>query len=329
MFPLLALAALAAPPEQLTFEQHVRPVLKAYCLDCHGAEDKPKGKLDLRLRRFALGGGRAGPGFVPGKSAQSLIVERMLSGEMPPAGKKVPPEQIALVRRWIDAGAATLREEPASIPPGIGISEQERAGWFYQPPVRPPTPAVPAARARTPIDAFLLARQREKNLSFNPDADPLTLARRASFAVTGLPPSPDEVSRFLADARPDAYERLVDRLLASPAYGERWARHWLDVAGYADSHGDGTADTARPDAWRYRDWVVKALNADKPLDRFVVEQLAGDELVPRPWGDLTAERAELLTATGFLRTAPDGTAVGGGAAEMEQNVADTLKIVGS
>ena len=329
MLPLLALVALSAPAEAITFEQHVRPILKAYCLDCHGAEEKPKGKLDLRLKRFLAVGGRTGPAIAPGKAGKSLLVERMAAGEMPPTGKKVPPEQIALIRRWIEAGAPTLRDEPASIPPGVGISEVERAYWLYQPLVRPKTPNVPMGRVRTPIDAFLLAKLRDKGLSFNPDADKLTLLRRATFAVTGLPPSPDEVKRFLDDDGPAAYERLVDRLLASPAYGERWARHWLDVAGHADSHGDAGRDTPRPDAWRYRDWVVKALNADKPLDRFVTEQLAGDELLPRPWGDLTPEKADLLTATGFLRSAPDGSANDSSLAAAEQTVIDTLRIVGS
>ncbi len=336
MLPLVAFAALSAPAEKITFEQHVRPVLKAYCLDCHGADDKPKGKLDLRLKRFLVAGGRKGAAIVPGKADRSLLVERMASGEMPPGEKKVPPEQIALIRRWIDAGAPTLRDEPASLPPGIGISEQERSYWLYQPLVRPAVPASVETRpahagplARNAIDVFLLAKMREKGLTFNPEADRLTLLRRASLVVTGLPPSPEEVKAFLADARPDAYERLVDRLLASPAYGERWARHWLDVSGHADSHGDGTADTPRPDAWRYRDWVVRALNADKPIDRLIIEQVAGDELLPRPWGDLTPEKADLLAATGFLRTAPDLTAGGGGPAEIEQNITDTLKVVGS
>jgi hypothetical protein len=310
-----------------TFEEDVRPILKAYCLDCHG--EKLRGKLDLRLRRFAVKGGSSGPAVVPGDAAKSLLLERMRSGEMPPGEKKVPAEQIAVVARWVAAGAPALRDEPASLPPGIDITPQERAYWFYQP-LRRPEPPRFAARdgVRTAVDAFVLAGLREKGLSFNPEADRLTLLLRASFDLTGLPPSPEEADAFLADPAPGAYERLVDRLLASPAYGERWGRHWLDVAGYADSEGDGTADTPRPHAWKYRDWVLRALNADLPLDRFVTEQLAGDELVPGR-KNLTAEQVERLTATGFLRTAPDGTATGGGDTEAQQVVADTLKIVGS
>ena len=320
----------AAAADPVTFELHVRPILKAYCLDCHGAAEKMAGKLDLRLKRFAVAGGTSGPAVVPGDAAKSLLVERMKSGEMPPVGKKVPADQIAVIEKWIAGGARTLRDEPATLPPGLGITAEERAYWFYQPLKRPTPPVVsPSDRVRTPIDAFVLAKLREKRLAFNPDADRATLVRRATFDLTGLPPTATEIADFVADASPDAYEKLLDRLLASPAYGERMARHWLDAAGYADSDGDGTADTVRPHAWRYRDYVIRAFNADKPLDRFVVEQVAGDELVPQPWTNLKSEQVELLAATGFLRTAPDGTASGGTAADAEQVVTDTLKIVTS
>jgi hypothetical protein len=322
---LLASAAhAAAPPQRLSFERDVRPVLKAYCLDCHGGGEKLKGGLDLRLRRFALKGGDAGPAVVPGDAKASRLVERMRSGEMPPAGKNVPPELIAVVERWVNSGAYVGRVEPEKLPPGIGLTEEERAYWFFQPLKRPPVPRVAAIdRIRTPVDAFVLEKLEAKRLSFNPDADRLTLLRRATLDLTGLPPTREEIDSFLNDKQPAAYERMIDRLLASPAYGERWGRHWLDVTGYADSDG-GLNDATRPDAWRYRDWVVRALNADKPLDRFVVEQLAGDELVPGSWANLKAEQIDLLTATGFLRTAPDA-----GPAAAEQVVADTLKIVSS
>jgi hypothetical protein len=333
--PTAFLVAVALPcvslgaDEKITFERHVRPVLKAYCLDCHGAAEKLRGKLDLRLRRAAIAGGAGGAAVVPGDPGHSPLLQRMKAGEMPPGEKKVPADQIALVERWIAAGAPTLREEPASLPPGIDITPEERAYWLYQPVRRPEPPAFSAAdRVRTPIDAFVLAKLREKGLAFNSDADRLTLLRRATLDLTGLPPTLDEVTAFLSDTSPDAYEKLIDRLLASPHYGERWGRHWLDVAGYADSEGDGTADTPRPFAWKYRDYVIRALNADKPLDRFIVEQLAGDELVPRPWSNLKPEQVELLAATGFLRTAPDST-TSGGEAEAQQHLADTLKVVSS
>lgn len=317
---LLANRGVGAEP---LFETDVRPIFKAYCLDCHGAGEKMPGGLDLRLKRFAEAGGKSGPGFDPKQPGKSLLIERMKSGEMPPGEKKVPAEQIAIVEKWIANGAPTKRPEPATLPPGLGITDDERAYWFYQPLKRPNPPSFASTdRVRTPIDAFVLARLRERGLTFNPDADKSTLARRAAFDLTGLPPSQEELDRFVADASPDAYEKYLDHLLASPAYGERWGRHWLDAAGYSDSDGDGTADTLRPHAWRYRDYVIRSFNSDKPLNRFLIEQLAGDELVPRPWTNLKPEQVELLAATSFLRTAPDG-------ADPEQVVADTIKIVSS
>lgn len=316
--------------EPLTFEQHVRPILKAYCLDCHGAGEKLKGGLDLRLKRFAEKGGNSGPVLVPGNPGKSLLLQRMKSGEMPTTEKKVPAEMIAVVEKWIAGGAHARRAEPTTLQPGIDIPPEERAYWFFQP-LRRVEPAKfgPGGRVRTPIDAFVLTKLREKKLSFQDDADRLTLIRRASLDLLGFPPSQREIDAFLAEIAPDAYEKLLDRLLASPHYGERWARHWLDVVGYADSAGDGVADTPRPYAWRYRDYVIRSFNADKPLDLFVIEQLAGDELAPPPWNNLKPEQMDQLVATGFLRTAPDPTASKLGQAEAEQVVADTLKIVGS
>ena len=318
------------PP--LTFERDVRPILKAYCLDCHGGEEELEGDLDLRLRRFAAEGGLSGPAIEPGHPEESLLMFRLEDGEMPPGEKKVPPDQVEVIRRWIAAGAPTLGDEPESLPPGIGITDEERAYWAFQPIDAPEPPGFsPEDRVRTPIDAFVLDRLREHGLSFSPDADRLTLLRRASADLTGLPPSPGEIDAFLGDESPDAYDRMIDRLLDSPRYGERWARHWLDVAGYADSDGDGSTDTPRPYAYKYRDYVIRSLNADKPLDRFVVEQLAGDELVPRPWTGLDPEQVETLAATGFLRNVPDATSSGGGDLDLASNqvVADTLKVVGS
>jgi mono/diheme cytochrome c family protein len=320
--------------EPPVFERDVRPIFKAYCLDCHGGGAELKGKLDLRLARTARRGGKSGPAMVAGQPDESLLLTRMQDGEMPPGEKKVPPGQVAVIERWITAGARTLREEPESLPPGIDITPEERAYWAYQPIRRPDPPQVqPAdrARMRTPIDAFLLAKLRARGASFVAEADKLTLLRRASFDLIGLPPSRAQIDAFLADGAADAYERMIDRLLDSPHYGERWARHWLDVAGYADSDGNGNDDTPRPYAYKYRDYVIRSLNDDKPLDRFIIEQLAGDELVPRPWSNLKPGQAETLAATGFLRTAVDGTSTGAPdqAIAANQVVADTLKIVGS
>ena len=330
----LAMGARADDRESTTFERNVRPILKAYCLDCHGGGAELKAKLDLRLARTAIRGGKGGPALVPGKPGESVLVDRIREGEMPPTEKKVPPAQVAVIERWIAQGARALRDEPASLPPGIDITPEERAFWAFQPIRRPEPPAIvrgPEDRVRTPIDAFLLAELRRHGSTFAPEADRLTLLRRAAFDLTGLPPSNDLVDAFLGDRRSDAYERAIDRLLDSPHYGERWARHWLDVAGYADSDGNGNDDTPRAYAYKYRDYVIRSFNADKPLDRFIVEQMAGDELVPRPWSNLKPEQVETLAATGFLRMAADATSTGAPDQALASNqvVADTLKIVGS
>jgi mono/diheme cytochrome c family protein len=321
----------AAPPAAgLTFEQHVRPILRAHCLECHGEGSKLRGSLDLRLRRFALVGGDKGAAIVPGKPADSLLYLRVRDHEMPPGKVKLSAAEIARIERWIAAGAPTQHAEPDRLPPGQHISEDERRFWSFQPIRRPALPAVRhAGLVRTPIDAFLLAKLEAAGLSFAPPADRAALLRRATFDLTGLPPTPEEVDAFLADRRPGAYERVIDRLLASPAYGERWGRHWLDVAGYADSHGYSGADPVRRYAWKYRDYVIRSLNSDKPFDRFIVEQLAGDELVRHPWTNLSRSALDRLVATGFLRTAPDGTASPGvdRKAASNQVVADTLQIV--
>ena len=288
--------------EPLTFEQHVRPILKAYCLDCHGGGEKLRGGLDLRLKRFAEKGGKSGPAFVPGDPANSLLVQRMKSGEMPTTQKKVPAEMVSLVEKWITGGAIARRRSHCNCPPESRSRRRSgRTGSSNPSPAWSRPCLHPPHRVRTPIDALVLKKLHEKKLSFQEDADRLTLVRRASLDLVGLPPTQSEVDAFLADTAADAYEKLLDRLLASPHYGERWARHWLDVAGYADSNGDGVNDTPRPFAWRYRDYVIRAFNADKPLDRFVVEQLAGDELVSLPWNNLKPEQIDLLAATGFLR----------------------------
>jgi mono/diheme cytochrome c family protein len=326
----LSLPASVPAAEPITFEKHVRPIFKEYCIDCHGGAEKVRAGLDLRLKRFAEKGGKHGPAIVAGVPAESLLLQRLRAGEMPPGEKKVPAEKIAVVEKWIAGGARALRLEPERLPPGINISPEERAYWFFQPVRRPEIPGFSQAdRVRTPVDALILARLREKGWSFAPDADRPTLIRRAAFDLTGLPPTPADIQAFVNDRSPQAYEKMIDRLLASPHYGERWARHWLDVAGYADSDGNGNDDTVRPYAYKYRDWVIRAINADMPLDQFIIEQLAGDELVPRPWKNLAPESIDKLIATGFLRMAPDGTNGGDLQLAANQVVADTLKIVGS
>lgn len=328
----LSIAGAQDTETAVSFEHDVRPILKAFCFDCHGAHAELEGGLDLRLRRFMASGGDSGPSIVPGDADASLLMQRVRDLEMPPGEKKLTAEQMETLRRWIDGGAKTLRDEPAELPPGIDITPEERAYWFYQPLVRPDVPATdPADRVRTPIDAFLVTAMKPVGLAFSPDADKATLLRRAAFDLTGLPPSAEHSAAYLADESPQAYEGMIDRLLESPAYGERWGRHWLDIAGYADSEGANVADQGRPYAYKYRDYVIRSLNADKPLNEFLVEQLAGDELVPVPHANLAPEQIEKLIATGFLRMAADGTGSGPADPELAKNqvVHDTLKIVGT
>jgi mono/diheme cytochrome c family protein len=320
-----------ADPKPLTFEDKIRPILKAHCFECHGEGRKLKGGLDLRLRRLLEKGGESGSALAPGKHQDSLLFKRIATKEMPPGKKKLAADDVALIGRWIDEGAKTARPEPDKVAPGFFITSEEQSFWAFQPIRQPPLPRVKQSdRVRTPIDAFVLAKLEDKGLSFSPEADRRTLIRRATFDLLGLPPTPEEVDQFLADKSADAYERLIDRLLASPFYGERWGRHWLDVAGYADSEGYTEVDPVRPDAYKYRDYVIRAFNEDMPFDRFLQEQLAGDEMVRPPYQNLKADDIDKLVATGFLRMAPDGTASG---AErkmaMNQVVADTLQIVGT
>jgi len=324
------LAATRTPPvDPPTFEEAIRPIFRAHCYDCHGAADKREGNLDLRLRRLLVAGGDSGPAIVPGDSRHSLLFHRIRAGEMPPGDGKVSDAEIEVLRRWIDAGARTARPEPQQIGAGIGISAEERRFWSFQPIRRPPVPAFTAEdRVRTPIDALLKVALRDKGLSFSEDVDRRVLIRRAYFDLIGLPPTPDQVEAFVADRSPRAYQRLIDRLLDSPHYGERWARHWLDVAGYADSEGYTDSDAVRPYAYKYRDYVIRAFNADKPFDQFLREQLAGDELLRRPYKNLSPAERDVLAATGFLRMAVDGTGSGANNDDARNRViADTIKIV--
>ncbi len=275
-------ASKAAP----VFETHVRPILKAHCFQCHGEEDELQGGLDLRLVRLMAKGGESGTALVASKHAESLLFERIASDEMPPGEKKMSPAERDIVRRWIDSGARTLKPEPTAI---ADVTDEDRQFWSFQPvrTVQPPK-VKHASTVRTPIDAFLLAELEKKSLGFSPEAEPAALVRRLYFDLLGLPPTPDEVDTFVRDydADPKAYEKLIDKLLASPHYGERWGRHWLDVAGYADSDGYTAVDTERKFAYRYRDYVIRSFNTDKPWNEFIVEQLAGDELVKPPYDAL-------------------------------------------
>jgi len=274
----------AEAPDAVHFHEKVEPILTGKCLSCHDSLKK-KGGLDLTRRAAALKGGDNGTALAPGNSTDSLLYKRVAAGEMPP-GNPLSPEQVAAFKKWIDGGAAYAREP--LVPSG-------RAGpdwWSLQKIVRPTPPAVKNEKwVRTPIDRFILGKLESKGLEPAPEADRRTLLRRVTFDLTGLPPTPEEVEAFLKDTSREAYEKKVDQLLASPRYGERWARHWLDVVRFAESYGYET-NTLRPNAWPYRDYVVRAFNDDIPYPRFVLEQLAGD----------TIEGADPFTqaAVGFL-----------------------------
>jgi hypothetical protein len=327
----LLLPSWGAAAADLTFEKDVRPILKAHCFHCHGEAGVSEGSLDLRLRRFAVAGGDSGTAIEVGDAAASLLLQRVASGEMPPEDKSLSAAEIETLRDWIDQGAKTARPEPETMEGGDYLTEEERNFWSFQPIRRPATPTADSVKVNNPIDAFVLRRLHQAGLEFSARADRYTLLRRATFDLWGLPPSPEMVAEFVNDDDPGAYARLIDRLLASSRYGERWGRHWLDVAGYADSEGYSDKDTERQFAYFYRDYVIDSFNNDKPLDQFIREQLAGDEMSSdgEDSSNLSPQRIARLTATGFLRMAPDGTGVGGvdRAVAANQTVADTIKIV--
>jgi len=329
----------AAELGRVTYEQDVRPILKEHCFHCHGEETTLAGGLDLRLRRMIVLGGESGTAIEPGRHAESLLFQYVETGQMPPQDEmELTSDQVSIIAQWIDAGAPTDGVEPSETPlPGaLVITDAERSHWSFREVKRPKVPQVdlPITNA---IDAFVAHRLHQVGLDFSSPADPVSLIRRATFDLIGLPPTPQEVADFVADPSEEAYERLIDRLLASPHYGQRWGRHWLDVAGYADSEGYDDNDLLRPDAWPYRDYVVRSFNEDKPWDQFIVEQLAGDELAGVTHVDASeqanqdARIRELLTATGFLRMGPDGT----GSKPMDvalarhQVVTETVNIVSS
>jgi hypothetical protein len=332
----ISIPAVAADPEQNTepkFESHVRLILKQHCFHCHGEEEHPEGGLDLRLVRFMKAGGDSGEAIVPGSPEESLLLQRVVDGEMPPdESKLMSAEEIAVLRDWIAAGAETIRPEPERIDSELYITPEELSHWSFQPVTRPDVPEVQHQDAvANPIDAFLLSKLESRGFTFSPRAKQHTLLRRIYLDLHGLLPTPQDIEQFAASEDDDAWSQLVERLLSSPRYGERWARHWMDTAGYADSEGYNDADAERPHAWRYRDYVIQSLNADKPFDRFIHEQLAGDEMVTSPASNLSPDDVELLTATGFLRMAPDGTGGSVPDAQVARNetIADTIKIVTS
>ena len=302
------------------FEHEALPVFKARCVACHTGE-QPMGGLDLNTLASLLKGSNNGPVIVEGSADASILIRKVVAKAMPPPGTGPPLDdrEIEQLRLWVDTSTFNVRTDRAGAerqtftekeaPP---VTDEDRKLWAFRKPVSHPLPDVKNQdRVRTPVDAYVLAKLEAKGLSLSPDAPKETLLRRAYFDLLGLPPTLEEIDEFLSDTRPDAYEQLIGRLLKSPHYGERWGRYWLDAAGYTDTAGqDNDIPTANvfEGMWRYRDYVVQSLNDDKPYDRFVTEQLAGDELVDwRNAESYTPEIIESLTATGYLRTAFDRT----------------------
>ena len=293
---LLPLTCAAADSGEDLFRRIVQPALKQQCLGCHG-EGNIFSELDLRTRGGALQGGRRGAAVVAGDpDSGTLIAALEHAGElkMPPGGveKKLPADTLRAFREWVAHGAPYA---PAAAEAAWDYAEEDL--WAFRPlrKTAPPDAAGKGAGIRTPVDRFVLEKLAEKNLRPGPRADKPMLLRRVTFDLTGLPPTPEETRAFLDDDSEGAYKKVVERLLASPRYGERWARHWLDVTRYADTSGYSN-DFERPTAWRYRDYVIRSFNNDKPYDRFILEQIAGDEIFPND--------PEAILATGFLRTGP-------------------------
>jgi hypothetical protein len=292
---LAIVAADSVRAEDTSFANQVAPILRERCVGCHN-NLKARGGLKLTSRELLLTGGKSGPAIVPGDAARSLLMT-MISGDEPAMPKQAAPlskKHIDSIRKWIDAGAVW----PGTITLDAG-KDRPRVGpewWSLKPLVQPLLPTgADLSWARTPIDAFIAAALEARGMRPSAAADRRTLIRRVTFDLHGLPPTVAEVEAFVNDPAADAYEKVVERLLASPAYGERWARHWLDVVHYGDTHGYDK-DKRRDNAWPYRDYVIRALNSDKPYSRFVQEQIAGDVLFP--------DDPEGVIATGFIAAGP-------------------------
>ncbi len=314
--PSATVSPVALAKEDLQFfETKIRPLLSDNCYQCHSHQaDRVKGKLMLDSRDGLLLGGSSGPALVPGKPDDSLLIQAVrytdADLQMPPPdhGGRLTADQVADLTEWVRRGAPDPRV-PLMASNGQAYGGVGKAHWAFQPVKKPAVPTVTdASWCQSPIDNFVLAKLEASGLHPNPAADKRTLIRRVTFDLTGLPPSEPEIQRFLADDSSAAYAKVVDRLLASPQYGERWARYWLDVARYSDTKGDATRrnDPRYPHAWTYRDYVINAFNSDKPYDQFIVEQLAADRLVAAAENQAKARQQDppndrsVLAALGFL-----------------------------
>ena len=329
-------AAAAANSERIVTQHDVLPYLYTRCVVCHGARHK-EADLDLRTVESILKGGKSGAVVVPGKPDESLILKRIHAKDMPPpkelirAGvRPMESSEITLLAKWIEQGAVKrdITPDVQTETPDPLVSDDDRKFWSFQPPAKPDVPKSELS----PIDYFVQEKLREHKLTPSPEAERLTLIRRVAFNLTGLPPQWNDVEQFLNDDSENWYAKVVDHYLASSHYGERWGRYWLDVAGYADSEGKRSADPVRSHAWRYRDYVIRSLNDNKPYDRFLLEQLAGDELYDFENADaVTDEMMDSLIATGFLRMVPDGTGsdIVDTVSERFEVVADEIEVLSS
>ncbi|MEO8268977.1 MAG: PSD1 and planctomycete cytochrome C domain-containing protein [Aureliella sp.] len=330
------------PDSPARLNQHdVIPIMLRRCAACHGRHQQ-LAQLDLRSKTAMLKGGKSGPAIIPGKPDESLLLQKIHAGEMPPlerlvevSVKPIEPAEVETLAKWIAAGAPEVTVAP-DIATTIGdplVSDDDRNFWAFRSPQMVDIPSVRNPdRVRNEIDAFILQKLETAGLSLNVEADRLVLIRRATIDLTGLPPEPAAVETFIEDTNPEAYESLIDRLLDSPRYGERWGRYWLDAAGYADSEGKREQDLPRPYAWRYRDYVIRSFNADKPFDRFLKEQIAGDELADYENApEITPEIYDNLVATAFLRMTPDATwaNITGYVPDRIDVVADEIDVLGS
>ncbi len=321
--------------ETITTHQII-PLMLLRCTVCHGGRRR-EADLDLRTKAGMLAGGKSGPVVEPGKPEESLLIKKVRDQEMPPrrqlvsaSVKPMTTSELALVEAWIAAGLPEARIGPdvATIEPDPLVTPEDRKHWAFQPPRAPKPPTHQLRPADQPlaenaVDDFIMSKRREHGIATPSRADKRVLIRRVYFDLIGLPPTPEQVEAFITSDDPRAYQSLVDRLLASPRYGERWARHWLDVAGYADSEGSQNEDRIRPRMWRYRDYVIRAFNSDKPYSRFLLEQIAGDELADYESAEVISEEIyDNLVATGFLRTTPDRTF-----ADITNFVPDRLELI--
>jgi hypothetical protein len=293
------------------FKSEILPVFEKNCVSCHGSRQKMAG-LDLSSFTGMMNGSSSGPVIAPGKPDHSLLWKMVESGQMPQGGKLTEGDK-QLLRTYIEQGRFPTAQVAETDPDlrkkdEAKITAAERNWWSFRKPVKPAVPVITNnAQVSDPIDAFVLARLEAKGWKMEPEADRVTLIRRAYFDLVGFPPTPKQVKAFVDDHSPQAWEKVVDGLLASPNYGEQWGRHWLDIAGYSDSRGDA-GDSDREVSWKYRDYVIHAMNKNKPIDQFILEQMAGDQLVNyKPGTRPTPDQIEPLTATGFLRTTADIT----------------------